>query len=1078
MLWAIIGIKGSGHSVHRFRGRGVVPTLGLLILLFAIVDFQTTFALQQSPGGAPQNRSETPSLEPGKPVERNLAGGQSHSYQLSLNLDQYALVVVDQRGIDVVFAVFGPDAKKIVEVDSANGLRGLENLSVLAAKSGIYRFEVRSDDKKAAPGRYEIKIEQLRPATAQDPSRIAAQTAYVQAGELAQRFTPDAFKKSLPRFEEALSLWRQIGDKGREAETLLYISQVYYQLDERQKALELYERTLSLYHSLGYTAEEATILNNLGVIYERVGDRRKALDCYDRTLTLSRLRGDRDGEAITLMNIALVYHYLGQHQLSLDYNNRALAIHRETGNQQQEANTLLNMGVLYRDLGEIQQALDYDNESLRLQRIVGNKKEEANVLSNIGAVYQGMGKDRQALEYYAQALGIARSIGARASAATKLNNMGAVYQNLGDYPKALAHYTEALSLYEATSELQGKALTLNNLGMYYKDTGENEKALEYYNQALKLRRAVGESSGEAATLYNIAKLERDRSNLVVAREYIDKTLAVVESMRANVASQRLRASYFATVRKYHEFNIDLLMRLHKQRPSEGFDAAALEASERSRARSLLELLGEANAEIRQGVDPALLERESTLRQMLADSAERQRQMLRRKHSDEEAAAATKELGALTVEYEQIESRIRTSSPRYAALIQPAPLDLKAIQQQALDGDTVLLEYSLGTQKSFLWAVTPASINSFELPKRAEIEEAARRLFELSTARNQSPPKETPEQRQQRLERADAECSAAAATLGRMVLGPAADQLKNKRVVIVGDGVLQYVPFGALASPLASDLHPLVVDNEIVSLPSASVLAVLRQETAGRKPASKALAVLADPVFASDDPRVSVSARPAAPSTNTTSPTADAKRSAAESGLADLVRLRFSRQEADAITRLAAVKTKLEAVDFAASRTLASSGELGAYRIIHFATHGLINNEHPELSGIVLSLVDQQGRPQDGFLRLYDIYNLKLAADLVVLSACQTALGKEVSGEGIVGLTRGFMYAGAQRVIASLWRIDDRATAELMKRFYTAMLGDSLRPAAALRSAQISMWREKRWQAPYYWAAFTLQGEWR
>jgi CHAT domain-containing protein len=183
-------------------------------------------------------------------------------------------------------------------------------------------------------------------------------------------------------------------------------------------------------------------------------------------------------------------------------------------------------------------------------------------------------------------------------------------------------------------------------------------------------------------------------------------------------------------------------------------------------------------------------------------------------------------------------------------------------------------------------------------------------------------------------------------------------------------------------------------------------------------------------------------------------------------------------EADEIAQLAGDKRNLKAVDFSANRSMVMDEKLSDYRIVHFATHGLINNQHPDLSGIVLSLVDEHGRPQNGFLRLYDIYNLKLNADLVVLSACQTALGKQINGEGLVGLTRGFMYAGAPRVVASLWRIDDRATAEMMRRFYQGMLKDGLRPAAALRAAQVSMLSEKRWQSPHYWAAFTLQGEWR
>src|SRR5205085_3971099 len=190
------------------------------------------------------------------------------------------------------------------------------------------------------------------------------------------------------------------------------------------------------------------------------------------------------------------------------------------------------------------------------------------------------------------------------------------------------------------------------------------------------------------------------------------------------------------------------------------------------------------------------------------------------------------------------------------------------------------------------------------------------------------------------------------------------------------------------------------------------------------------------------------------------------------------RLAFSRREAEAIYAAAPAGQALKAIDFDASRATATGVGLSRYRIVHFATHGLLNSEHPELSGVVLSLVDAEGRPQNGFLRLHEIYNLSLPAELVVLSACQTGLGKEVKGEGLVGLTRGFMYAGAARVMASLWKVDDAATAELMGRMYTKLLKEGLRPAAALRAAQVEMWRQPRWRWRYYWAAFTLQGEWR
>ena len=270
--------------------------------------------------------------------------------------------------------------------------------------------------------------------------------------------------------------------------------------------------------------------------------------------------------------------------------------------------------------------------------------------------------------------------------------------------------------------------------------------------------------------------------------------------------------------------------------------------------------------------------------------------------------------------------------------------------------------------------------------------------------------------------------------------------------------------------------PLIVKHEIVTLPSASVLGVLRRETQERQPAPKSIAVFADPVFDEKDARFSGEAPVAAHAD--VDEAREVKRSAEESGLAGFPRLRFSREEAKQIMKFASRNNSLEALDFSASRANATSTELQNYRIVHFATHGIINSRHAELSGVVLSLVDQNGKPQNGFLRLYDIYNMNLKADLVVLSACQTALGRDIKGEGLIGLTRAFMYGGATRVVASLWQADDRGTSVLMSKFYDGLLSRHLSPAAALRSAQIAMLQDKRWHNPRYWAAFTIQGEWK
>jgi len=289
--------------------------------------------------------------------------------------------------------------------------------------------------------------------------------------------------------------------------------------------------------------------------------------------------------------------------------------------------------------------------------------------------------------------------------------------------------------------------------------------------------------------------------------------------------------------------------------------------------------------------------------------------------------------------------------------------------------------------------------------------------------------------------------------------------------VIAEGALQYIPFAALLTPKETRLGR---EHEIVSLPSASTLAALRRQVEGRTPAPQAVAVLADPVFDANDPRVSgVLKANKLPAKNKA-----LERAAKDTGLMLFERLVSSRREADAITRLAGQQAALEALDFDASLTTVRKPELANYRILHFASHSLLDSRHPALSGIVLSLVDRQGKSQDGFLQAHEIYNLKLNADLAVLSACQTALGKDVRGEGLVSLTRGFMYAGAPRVMASLWRVPDTATAELMKHFYDGVLREELPPAAALRKAQAALAQHRSWSAPYYWAGFVLQGEWR
>lgn len=625
-----------------------------------------------------------------------------------------------------------------------------------------------------------------------------------------------------------------------------------------------------------------------------------------------------------------------------------------------------------------------------------------------------------------------------------------------DAKDALQYFEQAVELLTAINDRRQRAATELNVGAAYRLLGDKQKARDSVVEASAQLTALGDRFEQSRAMYLLALLESDGRDWEQAKQRLEEALRIDEQIRAAVIAGELRATWLTTVLDQYEALEDALMHLHQLHPGRGYDKQAFETAERARARTLLDLLSEARAGLRQGVDPALIDRERILSARLQAKMERQIQLMVAGGDSSAADAVGAEIRQATDEYQQLEAKILTASPRYANFAEQDPLKLVRLQREYVDSGTLLLEYAPGEQRSFLWAVSRTSFRSYVLPGRSTLDALAEHAREsIRSATDRWLAKSAP---------------AALEALSRAVLGPVAQELGTKRLLIVTSGSLQFVPFSALPSPVNA-AEPMIASHEIVTLPSASTIAFLRRG-GERNRSSKLVAVVADPVFAADDPRVT--GNPAA------NPDADSENQTRGQVFARTTfdRLIFTRREAENILALAPASSGFSAFDFDASRATVLSGALRDYRYIHIASHGLVNPFHPELPSIVLSLVDRNGKPLDGFLQAADIYNLKLNADLVVLSACQTALGKDVRGEGLVGLTRAFMYAGSPAVVASLWTVPDRSTAELMRVFYRGMLTENLRPAAALRRAQIALWKDSRWSRAYYWAAFTLQGEWK
>ena len=806
------------------------------------------------------------------------------------------------------------------------------------------------------------------------------------------------------------------------------------------------------------------MLGNEGSIHASLGEPLKAVDFHQQSLAMAVAAKDPGSQGDALNNLGQIQHQLGDLQGALERYIQASTLFHGLGDRRREATALDNLGGLLAELGQPQKALDIFEQALKLDRDAGARSGEAAVLANLGQTCSALGRFREAHDDFEKALALRRETGERSGEADTLNQLGQHLRKAGQPRESLDALNRALAIQRELGDRQGEAATLHSMGLTQAALGETGTALEWLARARDLARSIHDPATEAAALQELARLELRQGDPQAALARLQTTIDLVESLRGQVAGDRLRTAYFASWRDAYDLAVEALMELHRRQPDAGYDAHAFEISERSRARGLLDLLRQGHVEIRAGADPQLLDQERRLRAELAGKLQRETKLLSDNAPAGQIEEAHREAEALLAEYELLDSRLRGASSRYAGLTRPAEVRLAEVQK-LLDGETVLLEVALGEKRSYLWLVTPAAITSFELPAQEAIQEAAKRAYAGLSA----PAPRDPGQRQADL-----------AELSRLLLGPVAERLAGKRLAVVAGGALQYVPWAALPDPRSAAGEPLVETHEVVVLPSVSVLGELRRTAAQRQPAALDVAVLADPVFSAGDPRLAVAHRkgPGTPAVTLAALSPDAERSARDVGLTGFDRLSWTRREAEGIAAEANGGRVVTALDFAASRETATGPALARARVVHFATHGFLDDEAPELSGLVLSLLDREGNPRDGFLRLRDVYNLDLNADLVVLSGCRTALGKDVRGEGLLGLTRGFLYAGAARVMASLWPVRDRATAELMRRFYHALLHDRRPPAAALRAAQRSLRREPRWRDPYYWAPFVIQGDWQ
>ena len=1087
--------------------RPIVRSLSSILVGLLLVG-----SLRYQSGGSPlaSSAAEILSLGPNSSLEQVIQGGETQSFELHLDSGTFLLLEIYQRGVSVSSRVLSPTG----ETAEGAGFEdpGSQLLALIAERAGTYRLDVIGHDSPKLSGRYKVLVRAMRPSAGGDEIRVEGVKALREARRLVAQNKENPSPQALARMEESLVLFERTGEGLGEVEALAAIAAFHGARNELQDAISWQQKVLDLARKLGLANAEAWALANLGSLTSQRGDQEQAISLLNRSLAIREQIGEPYEQAWVLRqlgqaylrkkeidtalqtfeqarslaeaagDIALQIHsllgvgecYYRQYRLgqarelleqALDLSRQAdnaktedieqnLAVLYQNQGQFQKALELFirvaekrsfkesgmmryNMGNLYLELGDLDEAMENYLTSQAAFHAKGDAENEVHALIGIGRIHQRRGDARQALDEYLKARQLVPK-----ELWVVLHSIGLARIDLGEPQEALSSLERALEIARTSHDKAREAVTLLALGSAYAKLHEAERAVESFTEATAVAGEIGYQSVIALALLQRSLLRRDQNRPEEALADVENALATVEAVRRNIVGDGLRTGFFATKRTFYDLDIDLLLQLDRLQPGKGYRARALEASERARARGLLDLLAEGRIDVRQGLDPGLRQREDDLAEKLSQV---QRELRVGNANPERLEKLRAERDALDASRRQLEVEIQTKNRRYADVRYPIPIQLADIQRNLLDDRTALLEYALGQKGSTLFVITREALHTYALPAAGKITEQVQRLREAL-------------QQESFLKRRD--YLESASQLYRDLIEPASAALAGKTtLLIVPDGVLYYTPFEALLTAAGDgpywDLPYLLRLFSIAYIPSASVLASLREPRQEPTPSERKQLVAFAPFV---NPGKETHSR------------GESQGTAPESRGAFKL-LPASRREVAGIAGLypeAALSFLGEAAD---ETTVTHNPSVATARRLHFATHAQINEDHPEYSALVLA--ERPG--EDGLLQMREIFNLKLSADLAVLSACETGLGKEVTGEGLIGLTRAFFYAGVPSLVVSLWNVVDGPTPDLMVDFYQNL--DRLQDRAkALQTSKLSMVAGRTYSHPSYWAPFILLGE--
>ncbi|MBD2741854.1 tetratricopeptide repeat protein [Coleofasciculus sp. FACHB-1120] len=829
------------------------------------------------------------------------------------------------------------------------------------------------------------------------------------------------YPKALEYFQQALAIYKEIGNKAEKGTTLNNLGGVYANLGQYPKALEYYQQALAITQELGGKVMEGKTLTNIGEVYRNLGQYPQALDYHQQALAITQEISDRATEGISLGNIGLVYTYLGQYPKALEYSQQALAIAQEISDRATEGRALINMGEVYRHLGQYPQALESYQQALAIAQEIGGRAAEGTTLNNIGTVYRHLGQYPQALEYFQQALAITQEIGDRAGEGMALGNVGGVYDNLGQYPQALQYYQQALAITQEIGNKAGEGATLNNIGTVYGNLGQPPQALESYQQALDIAQEIGGREVEGTTLNNIGIVYDKLGQYPQALESYQQALGIHKEIGNKAMEGTILSnvgSAYNTQGKYFQAETTLF--------------AAIEALESLRSRELKDD-----------------QRISIFEQQAGSYRVLQQALVAQNKFDQALLIAERSRGRALVAL--LDSKL---SENLSNLPDIKPPLLQEVKQVASEQNATVVQYSIiyepfkikgkeeWQQKLYIWVIKPTgeigfkqvdlekslnkSLQDLVINSRDSIGVRSRSIFEVTPT---NPQPQNPTEKLQQLH--------------KILIAPIADLLPkdpNERVIFIPQESLFVVPFPALQDEQGKYL---IEKHTILTAPAIQVLDLTRKQKHNGQRSVKDVLVVGNPTM----PKIQIGEL-----------------------VAKLDPLPGAEKEAIQIAKF----FNTEALTGSKATKATVMQLMQKSRIIHLATHGLLHDfkGFGVPGAIALAPSGKANDGIDGLLTAGEIFDMKLQADLVVLSACDTG-GGNITGDGVVGLSRSLISAGVPSVLVSLWAVNDNSTAFLMTEFYRN-LQQNPDKAVALRQAMLTAM--KQYPNPKQWAAFTLIGE--